>query len=216
MKMKDLIWAGILVFFAAFLAYGPTREMFVSATSAHPYIMSFIKFFILATMGELLAIRITSGDWKFPLGWIWRAVIWGFLGIVIALVFQIFSAGVSGAIDKGYLPGKGSVLAFAFFTSATMNLSFAPTMMAFHRLSDTLLDIKYEGDGAKATIGEAISRIDWHGFVTFVVMKTIPFFWIPAHTAVFLLPPVYRVMAAAALSIALGGILAMAKRKKTA
>ena len=216
MKMKDLIWVGILAMFVGFLAYRPTREIFNAVTTAHPYMMSFIKFFILATMGELLAIRINSGDWKFPLGWIWRALVWGFLGMAIALVFQIFASGVTGAMDKGYLPGKGSALITAFFISATMNLSFAPTMMAFHRITDTLLDIKYEGEASKATLKEAIRRIEWHGFITFVVMKTVPFFWIPAHTVVFLLPPVYRVMAAAFLSIALGGILAIAKRRKVA
>ncbi|MBK5252413.1 MAG: hypothetical protein JJE29_07260 [Peptostreptococcaceae bacterium] len=216
MKMKDLIWVAILALFVGFLAYRPTREIFIAMTTAHPYIMSFVKFFILATMGELLAIRIISGNWKFPLGWIWRALVWGFIGMATALIFQIFAVGVTGAMEKDYLPGKGSALITAFFISAAMNLSFSPTLMAFHRIMDTLLDIKYEGKSSKTTLKETISRIDWHGYITFVVMKTIPLFWIPAHTVVFLLPPVYRVMAAAFLSIALGGILAMAKRRQTA
>jgi len=45
-------------------------------------------------------------------------------------------------------------------------------------------------------------------------MKTIPMFWIPAHTITFLLPSEFRVLAAAFLSIALGAILAFAKKKK--
>jgi hypothetical protein len=53
----------------------------------------------------------------------------------------------------------------------------------------------------KAVMG----RIDWHGFVSFVVLRTIPLFWIPAHTMTFLLPPEFRVLMAAVLSIALGG-----------
>jgi hypothetical protein len=44
-------------------------------------------------------------------------------------------------------------------------------------------------------------------------MKTIPLFWIPAHTITFSLPPEYRVLMASFLSIALGGILAFAKRR---
>ncbi|MBK5251987.1 MAG: hypothetical protein JJE29_05070 [Peptostreptococcaceae bacterium] len=52
-------------------------------------------------------------------------------------------------------------------------------------------------------------------FVSFVLAKTIPFFWIPAHTLTFLLPGQYRVLAAAMLSIALGLILTLAKIKKT-
>lgn len=216
MKLKDLIWLGLLAFIAFLLIYAPTHAIFVEMTSLHPYMMSFVKFFILATMGELLAIRIVTGTWLLPKGQILRSVIWGFLGMVIALIFQIFAAGVTGAIASGYLPGKNSALAFAFFTSALMNLTFGPSFMAFHRLTDTLIDLKYEGGGSPVTLKSAIERIDWYGFITFVVMKTVPFFWIPAHTIVFLLPPEYRVMAAAFLSIALGGILAMAKRKKTA
>ena len=49
--------------------------------------------------------------------------------------------------------------------------------------------------------------------MTFVVGKTIPFFWIPAHTVTFLLPPEYRVFVAALLSIALGLILALASSR---
>ncbi|MCX7905011.1 MAG: Mpv17/PMP22 family protein, partial [Caloramator sp.] len=51
-------------------------------------------------------------------------------------------------------------------------------------------------------------------FISFVVLKTIPFFWIPAHTITFLLPSEYRVLMASFLSIALGAILSLAKRKK--
>ncbi|GAB1473896.1 hypothetical protein MASR2M69_13370 [Bacteroidota bacterium] len=38
----------------------------------------------------------------------------------------------------------------------------------------------------------------------FVVGKTIPLFWIPAHTITFLLPDTYKVIFAASLSIVLG------------
>lgn len=216
MKNKDFIWIAVLAFIVFLLAYGPTHKVFVALTSAHPYAMSFAKFFVLASMGELLAIRIAAGDWQAPTGLVWRAVVWGFLGMVIALVFQIFAAGVTGAMKSGFLPGEGSALAFAFFTSALMNMTFAPTMMAFHRLTDTLIDLRYEPEGPKASLSNAVDRIDWKGFIGFVLLKTVPFFWIPAHTLTFLLPPEYRVMAAAFLSIALGGILALAKRRKTA
>ena len=63
------------------------------------------------------------------------------------------------------------------------------------------------------SLPEVTDRIDWRGFIGFVVLKTIPFFWIPAHTVTFLLPPEYRILVAALLSIALGAILAYAKRK---
>jgi hypothetical protein len=43
-----------------------------------------------------------------------------------------------------------------------------------------------------------------------VFKKTIPFFWIPAHTITFLLPADFRILFAAILGVALGIILAIA------
>jgi hypothetical protein len=185
--------------------------MFVTQTAIHPFLIGFAKFFVLATMGELLALRIVTGTWSAPKGLLQRAVIWGLLGVVIVLIFDIFAGGVMGSLKKGLLPGADSKLAFAFFVSTIMNLTFAPTMMLTHRLTDTWLDLRYEGKGT--TLVDVVARIDWKGFVSFVLFKTIPIFWIPAHTLTFLLPPEYRVLAAAVLSIALGAILAFAKKK---
>ncbi|WP_321415721.1 Mpv17/PMP22 family protein [uncultured Desulfobacter sp.] len=44
--------------------------------------------------------------------------------------------------------------------------------------------------------------------------KTLPFFWIPAHTITFLLPPDFQVLFAAILGIVLGIILAVAGLSK--
>jgi len=191
-----------------------TRDTFIKLTTENPYMGGFVKFFILATMGELLAIRISTGSWKVPTGVIYRAVIWGFLGMAITLFFAIFQNGVQAVMSKGMLPGKDSKLAFAFFTSAATNMTFGPVMMALHRVTDTYIDIKYESPGKKIDLNSVINRIDWNGFISFVVLKTIPIFWIPAHTITFSLPSEYRIMAAALLSIALGVILAFAKKRK--
>ena len=219
MKKLDLLWAAVLAVIVAFLVTPATHQIFVLLSKTHPFMMAFIKFFLLASMGELLAIRITGGDWKKPTGMLYRAIIWGFIGMLIALVFEFFSSGVISAMKKGMLPsfgeGFGHSLAFAFFTSAFMNCLFAPTFMAAHRITDTFIDL---GNGKLSSISkvkmiDVVKKIDWYGYITFVVGKTVPFFWIPAHTIVFLLSPEYRVLAAAFLSIALGGILAFAKRK---
>lgn len=211
MKKGDFIWGFVLVAIAMFILMPATHVIFVDFTSTHPFIGGFIKFGILATMGELLAIRISTGDWKKPSGLVFRTLIWGFLGIVITLMFQIFGGGVTAALEKGILPGNGSSFAFAFFVSSIMNLTFAPTFMAFHRFTDTYIDMTYEGiKNIKAV--DVVGRIDWKGFVSFVIIKTIPFFWIPAHTATFMLPPEYRVITAAFLSVALGILLAIGKR----
>jgi hypothetical protein len=211
MRKGDFLWVLALAAVAALLLVPATHQVFMVLTAAHPYLIGFAKFFVLATMGELMALRIVTGAWAAPKGLVQRAVIWGLLGVVIVLIFDIFAGGVMGSLKKGLLPGADSKLAFAFFVSTIMNLTFAPTMMLTHRLTDTWLDLKYEGKGA--SVPEIVARIDWKGFVSFVLFKTIPFFWIPAHTITFLLPPEYRVLAAALLSIALGAILAFAKKK---
>jgi hypothetical protein len=214
MRKGDFLWLLVLLAIAAFLVLPATHEVFVASTAAHPYLVGFAKFFVLATMGELLALRIVTGGWVLPKALVQRAVIWGFLGMVIVLVFDVYAGGVMGSLKKGLLPGADSRLAFAFFVSTIMNLTFAPAMMLTHRMTDTWLDLKSEGKGT--AVADIVARIDWHGFVSFVLLKTIPCFWIPAHTITFLLPPEYRVLAAALLSIALGAILAFAKKKSPA
>lgn len=219
MKRFDFVWAGILLAIGAFLAVKETRHLFEIAVTAHPYIMGFVKYSILASMGELLAIRIVSKDWKLPAGFIYRAIIWGLLGMVFVVIFKVFNQGVIAAQKSHLLPalesGFGAALLVSFLTSVFMNLFFAPTFMAFHRVTDTYLDLA-EGKLSKISsvkLKDVVSKIDWNGFIGFVVVKTIPIFWIPAHSITFMLPENYRLLYAAFLSIALGGILAFAKKK---
>lgn len=215
MKKGDIIWGAILLAFIAFIVVPATNVLFITFTSLHPYLGGFLKFGLLATMGEMLAGRIATGEWKKAPGFIFRVIIWGLLGMVITLIFQIYAGGVTGAMAKGYLPFEGVSFAFAFATSALMNLFFAPTFMAFHRYTDTYLDMKYGEGITQPSVKQVAQRIDWYGFISFVVLKTIPFFWIPAHTITFLLPGEYRVLMAAFLSMALGLLLAIGKRKKS-
>lgn len=213
MNKKDLLWGLALFSIVVFLVNPSTHQLFIKYNAAHPYIAGFIKFALLATLGDLLAARIVAKKWKKPSGLIFRMFIWGFLGMVIVIIFSIFAQGVTAALKVGLLPGATSSLAFAFFTSAIMNLTFAPTMMAFHRFTDTFADLKFGKGKSNVSTAEVVGTIDWNGFVSFVLFKTIPLFWIPAHTITFLLPPAYRVLAAAFLSIALGAILSFAKKQ---
>lgn len=213
MKKGDLLWGLGILAFAAFLIYPSTHAVFNAATASHPYLMGFTKFAILATMGELLARRIVVGKWEKPSGLVYRALIWGLLGIAIVAIFGIFAGGVTGLVEKGMLPGKGNAVITALWISAIMNTTFAPTMMGLHRFTDTFIDLKFSR-GGKISSKDVVDAIDWNGYVSFVLFKTIPFFWIPAHTITFMLPPEYRVLVAAFLSIALGAILAFSKKKK--
>jgi hypothetical protein len=208
----DIIWLAILAVIAVLFIYPSTHAVFVALTTAHPYLMGFIKFFILASMGDWLGVRIVMGDWVKPKGAVYKSILWGIFGMGITLSFTIFNAGANAALANGLLPGNGSPIVSAFFTSLIMNFTFGITLMGVHRFTDTYIDL-YFSNGAKPTADEVIKNMGLDNLIKFVYAKTLPFFWVPAHTIVFMLPPVYRVLAAAALGIALGGILSFAKRK---
>ena len=214
MKKYDFIWGFALILLIAIVVIPFTNKLFISFTTTMPYIAAFTKFFILATMGELLSIRLVTSDWEIPKSLLFKAIVWGIIGILIALMFNIFFYGVTNSIEKALLPGKGSKLALAFFTSSIMNLTFAPCMMAGHRILDTYIEKKYELRTPNFSIMNAIKMIDWEQFIKFIVGKTIIFFWIPAHTITFLLPAEYRILVAAFLGMVLGGILSFEKRKQ--
>jgi len=213
LKKFDLLWPlGVIA-----IVFCITRESFVVFAGNHLYISGFVKFGLLAPMGELLVIRMAKGDWKLSSGFIFRVIIWGILGMGIALAFKLFEYGVIAVLDKGLIFGQGNKILTAFYISAIMNLTFGPIMMGTHKITDKFIDLKYENKGKKVSINDAVKAVDWHGFITFVVFKTVPFFWIPAHTIVFLLPGEYRLVVAALLSIALGILLTLANKKpKTA
>lgn len=213
-KHGSFIWAGLIALFAALLIYPPTHQLFISTTSAHPYIMGFFKFAILSIMGEFLAIRLVSGKWQLVKGILPKMLVWGLLGMAIVLMFALYTGGVDSAAAKGlvYTGYPNIKILRALYISAIMNLTFGPVFMAAHRITDTWIDARFSGN--KISVSQTISTIDWSTFMKFVVGKTIPLFWIPAHTITFLLPDQYRVIFAASLSIFLGLILSFAKMKK--
>lgn len=204
----------VLVAFALILIFPQSREIFKALSSSHPYIMGFIKFALMATVGEILALRLAKKDWLLPVYVGKRMIIWGLIGVAITFMMKIFSCGVSALMLDGLLPGgTDNTLAVrflkAFYTSATMNLTFGPTFMAFHKCSDKWLELKSEGKPHKAL--DAVAAVDFKSFTGFTLFKTIPLFWIPAHTVTFMLPGEYQVIMAAALSVALGIILSLKK-----
>jgi hypothetical protein len=208
----SLYCLAVLLVFALVLVISSSRDMFLVLTGKHPFIMGFVKFALLATTGEIIAIKISGGVFQFPRGMLFKMVVWGLIGMAIALMTPVFAAGVSQAQQGGMLPGAGNVLATAFLTSLINNLGFGVAMMGFHTLSDTVIELAVSKE--KITLREIITKTSWERYIGFVILRTLPFFWIPAHTITYMLPPQYRVFFSAALSIALGLILAIAKRKK--
>lgn len=219
MKFKDIIWGFILLMITLFVAIPQTRVYFNNATTNYPYFMGFIKTAILASMGELLVNRIRKGNYFSGIGYFYKFIVWGLLGMIFVLIFKLFASGVTSAQEVNLLPsisnqGFLSSLLTAFMISLLMNLFFAPTFMILHRITDGYIEL---GNGKLKEIkdvklNQIIDKIDWNYFFSFVVLKTIPIFWIPAHTITFLLPENYRVLMAAYLSIALGMILTFAKK----
>ncbi len=229
MKKSDyLVIACFLLLFAPFFLSPALFSWYETANGQHAYLASFIKFAVLATFGECLGLRIRTGSYSRPgFGIMPRAIVWGFLGIVIKIAFVIFGTGAPVMLASMGVTfpdgGPGAILApghfgwlkilAAFSVSATMNLLFAPVFMAFHRVTD--LHILHTGGTLRGFMkpfrfGHYVQETDWKDFWNFVVKKTIPLFWIPAHTLTFLLPESYRVLVAALLSVALGVLLSVA------
>lgn len=214
MKIQKGDWAvAAVVLLAMALMLSPwTAEAFGALTAHHPYGMGFLKFALLATMGELLAGRLGTGHYRIP-SFLWaRILIWGIVGVLIVFNFALYGAGIDGIFTAGLLPDLHLTVWRAFLISASMNFTFGIAFMAGHRISDAWLERVEQGRGR--SLHAAVQSVDWHRFFNFVVGKTIPFFWVPAHTITFLLPPAYRVLVAALLSMALGLILCFSARKR--
>ncbi len=218
-KKKPVLIIAYTVFallsFAVILVIPLSREVFIglSGDVKTKYFMGFIKFAVLATAGELLSARLAKKEWIAPPKIIARFIIWGFIGVWITFMMGVFfTAAGSGTVLP--LPKDTSSVLYrflrAFYTSVLMNTSFGPTFMAVHKCSDRYLELRAEGKSAPS-LSDVITTIDWTRFVGFTIFKTVPLFWIPAHTVTFMLPQEYQVIMAAALSVALGVILNLKK-----
>ncbi len=227
MKKKDAVFiACLVVMFSPFFLSGDLFASYKAFNRDHGLIMSFLKFALLATTGEVIGLRIKEGVYtRAGFGLLPRAVVWGFLGLAIKAAFVIFAKGTP--VFLGYLGLSGFAGAMAGGLSVTkvivamgisiaMNTIFAPVLMTLHKVTD----IHIENNGGTLSgllkpirFGEILSSMDWNVQWNFVFKKTIPFFWIPAHTVTFLLPSDYQVLFAALLGIVLGLLLAVAGLK---
>ena len=209
---KDYLITTLVLILTILLVFIVTRRFFLDFAAEYKLLGGFVKFFFLATIGDFIGLRIRSKEWKIPTSILYKAFVWGFIGVTIVLMFKIFPVGVLALQSSKILPFEGITFFFALFVSVLMNFTFALTMMAFHRVTDTYLELRKTD--RKITIGAAVESINWRQFISFTVFKTIPFFWVPAHTITFLLPEEYRIIVAALLGIVLGIILGVFKNKK--
>ncbi len=227
MKRNDIIFLGVLILiFAPFFISKDLYDFYNTFNAEHGMIMSFIKFAVLATLGEVIGLRIRKGVYNEPnFGILPRAIVWGFLGLTIKGAFTIFSVGtpvflqylgVENAIASMTGGFTATKLLVAFCISVFMNSTYGPVMMTFHKITDTHIMMNggtVAGLFRPIPFGKIISNLNWDVQWNFVFKKTIPFFWFPAHTLTFLLPPNWQVLFAAILGIALGVILSVASLK---
>lgn len=239
MKQKDfffILFAIIIILpFIPFSFLTAFQKSFLYNES-YWVITTFIKFALLATLGEIIGLRIKSGSYIVPgFGIFPRAIVWGVLGLSIKLSFVVFGSGVPIFLEKScgltntinamkfndlldaFNNGLGGVrLLTAFSISVCMNLIFAPIMMTLHKITDTHITNNQgtvKGLFTFIKFKEIFPSLNWFVQWDFVFKRTIPFFWIPAHTITFLLPNEYRIAFAAILGVALGIILSIASLK---
>lgn len=233
MKLKDIVFITIAVLvFLPFFVSQQVYAFYESFNRDHPLYAAFIKFAILATAGESIGLRIKTGNYNQKgFGIMPKALVWGLLGLTIQMAFVIFSVGTTAFLSKtiglgwaaDYLDKEKVLtmsfeykLLIAFSISTAMNLIYAPVMMTFHKITDMHISANagtFAGLFRPIRFSEIFKTINWEVQWSFVFKKTIPFFWIPAHTITFMLPPEFRVLFAALLGIALGVIMAIAVQK---
>ena len=85
MKKQDFLFIFVLVIiFLPFFVSESIYDWYKSFNAAHGMVMSFVKFGILATLGEMLGLRISAGVYnRKGFGVLPRAVVWGLLGMGI-------------------------------------------------------------------------------------------------------------------------------------
>ncbi len=198
-------------------------ELYNTLNAAHPYLLAFLKFAILSTLGEMIGLKIKSGKFTFPaFGIAPRAILWGLYGVWIAIAMKTFANGAPAMVEslgvegvRAAMVGEFSALKLlgAFSISVMMNSLFAPVFMTLHKVTDAHI---VENGGSiccllrPINMRESLAKLDWSTQWGFVFKRTIPIFWVPAHTITFLLPADFQVLFAAALSIVLGVLLSIA------
>lgn len=208
MKVRDLVAVAFLAILAILLI--ANLQGFIALTKAHPYLMGFLKFGLLATWGEALKSRMKGGPWWLDSMTV-RAVVWGAFGIWITAAIAATSVAVPGLMEKGlWFQVDGILLALSKSIWINILFGYAFFMMLTHEYLNRCIDrgtILNARVFAQSMTDHQSTHI-WFRFIP----KTIVFFWVPAHTITFSLPAEWQVVFAAGLSIVLGFLLNIVKR----
>ena len=167
---------------------------------AHPFLSAALQFGLLGTLGEVLAASLKSRRPALPctaLQLLAKVLAWALLGLVIKAGFVGMKGFTRALLEQHILPGAwSSGFGWALALSALTNVFFGPQMMLFHRLEDNLILRRRGFDGMAPAL------------------RTLVWFWIPAHTITFSLPAEYQLGLAALWSLALGLILGLAAARR--
>ncbi len=173
-------------------------QTYLSWVTQNPLLSAAIQFPILGTLGEVISFSVQNKKLALPCSWLQllgKVIAWAVLGIVIKYGFAGMKGFVQALLDHQLLPAfLSDGLGWAFAVSVFTNILFGPQMMAFHRVEDNLI-LRQKGF-------QGITKA-W---------KTLVWFWIPAHTITFLLPPDLQIGLAAVWSLVLGIIMGATKR----
>ncbi len=173
-------------------------DWYVDWVTKHLLLSAFIQFAILGSLGEVLGVVASKrrpSNKAFE--WLLKAVVWGFLGILVKYSFTGFKGFLSALVAKGFLPvacERISILR-ALSLSFLTNSMFGPLLMVLHRSTDNLITRSRGYKGLEKSLA------------------TLAWFWLPAHTVTFALPLEYQIGLAALWSVALGLIMGFTKRK---
>ena len=165
-----------------------------------PLLAAAIQFSILGTLGEILARLLRSRRLALPFSpktLVLKMLAWALLGLVIKYGFVLMKGGVVALVMHNMLPEVcGDGLLYALSVSFFTNAVFGPVMMAFHRLGDNWIEKTHGFAGIEKSL------------------MTLAWFWLPAHTLTFSLPPDYQIGLAALWSLVLGLILGLGTAAK--
>ena len=177
-------------------------DAYVEFVTNYMLLASFIQFAVLGLLGELCGAWIANKKVAMPfttVQTVLKMLAWGVLGVVIKYAFTAFNAVPDALVDHSLASSWfAEKFGKALLTSITMNMFFGPQMMYLHRLTDNLI-MKTKG---YAGIENSL--------------KTLLWFWIPAHTVTFLLAVEFRIGLAAVWSVVLGIIMGYYKRNRAA
>jgi len=176
-------------------------SLYIELVTSHPILMAVIQFAILGTLGEMIAKWIVKKKVFMPFSTpylLWKMLVWMFLAVGIKYAFAGTKGFLHELVDHKLLPAAFGEPGFAraFGISFWLNIQFGFFLVIGHRFLDNLVLKVKSWDG----IDKGLKSLFW--------------FWIPAHTITFMLPKVYQIGLAALWSVALGIILGFANKPK--